>query len=651
MSPAPPNKGKAPITDDGDLSDGSSQPSDAECVDAEAISPQLQEGDKKPDPVGCAQPPSRSSLWATQEMQGEKSVKLERLSPDLKRGISTDSAAFDVEFAHSETGRESSSPLDLTMIKKKKKKKKVIDTGADELHAVYAAAPGEDTKNLLLDADRNVKSEFSQSDITIQPGQVSGHSSLERSRRMSEGDIEGSVSNAEDEPENQNENPTKKVQRLMVDRIMSSFMSWLDIKKQVKQEGEEQESESQIEKALLEAAPGGDAADDALSESSPIMLASGSTSETSSSRGHELESFMYRQVPAPSAPAPVTRHRNSNIALPPPPPPASSMKPQIGIPMSIYSMASLEGPPPPVGRGSQTSATYVPSSDSTVDFAGIPPLASVAQPPVPALIPPQQVQSRSGYTARGASEVEEVSRSSKRSAAPAAASRSFVSAARPQEYSTPLWSSAPSFWETASRQPPAERAAGGTSKVTMHTGKRGRMANPSRKHNRPAGGRAPDEEEDEGDENHLPRAKLSKVQEDAMVDAKLACPFFKHNPRKYKTQRPCCGPGWDQVHRIKYVYPLLSHELTTKDSPGSTYIASTLFQSSRARDARSLSRPNWLCKLTPARWTSVTYANRSSWMASRRIKRKSFVLGRRRRPKSSLRRRSGSRSTVPSSPM
>lgn len=77
------------------------------------------------------------------------------------------------------------------------------------------------------------------------------------------------------------------------------------------------------------------------------------------------------------------------------------------------------------------------------------------------------------------------------------------------------------------------------------------MANPSRKHNRPAGGRAPDEEEDEGDENHLPRAKLSKVQEDAMVDAKLACPFFKHNPRKYKTQRPCCGPGWDQVHRIK----------------------------------------------------------------------------------------------------
>ncbi|KAI8283617.1 hypothetical protein K4K60_002528 [Colletotrichum sp. SAR11_57] len=39
--------------------------------------------------------------------------------------------------------------------------------------------------------------------------------------------------------------------------------------------------------------------------------------------------------------------------------------------------------------------------------------------------------------------------------------------------------------------------------------------------------------------------------EDEVSGAKLACPFFKHNPRKYKNQRPCCGPGWDHVHRIK----------------------------------------------------------------------------------------------------
>ncbi|KAI8210397.1 hypothetical protein K4K52_012259 [Colletotrichum sp. SAR 10_76] len=43
----------------------------------------------------------------------------------------------------------------------------------------------------------------------------------------------------------------------------------------------------------------------------------------------------------------------------------------------------------------------------------------------------------------------------------------------------------------------------------------------------------------------------SPPSEDQVSGAKLACPFFKHNPRKYKNQRPCCGPGWDHVHRIK----------------------------------------------------------------------------------------------------
>ncbi|KAL0934608.1 uncharacterized protein CTRU02_211407 [Colletotrichum truncatum] len=63
------------------------------------------------------------------------------------------------------------------------------------------------------------------------------------------------------------------------------------------------------------------------------------------------------------------------------------------------------------------------------------------------------------------------------------------------------------------------------------------------------------EQEGEGNEdedgNQLPRAKLPRVQEDKVSGAKLACPFFKHNPRKYKNMRPCCGPGWDHVHRIK----------------------------------------------------------------------------------------------------
>ncbi|KAI8220107.1 hypothetical protein K4K54_008894 [Colletotrichum sp. SAR 10_86] len=53
------------------------------------------------------------------------------------------------------------------------------------------------------------------------------------------------------------------------------------------------------------------------------------------------------------------------------------------------------------------------------------------------------------------------------------------------------------------------------------------------------------------EEKQPPSKKFSKEQEDQVSGAKLACPFFKHNPRKYKNQRPCCGPGWDHVHRIK----------------------------------------------------------------------------------------------------
>lgn len=32
---------------------------------------------------------------------------------------------------------------------------------------------------------------------------------------------------------------------------------------------------------------------------------------------------------------------------------------------------------------------------------------------------------------------------------------------------------------------------------------------------------------------------------------KLACPYFKRNPRKYQKCRSCPGPGWDTVHRLK----------------------------------------------------------------------------------------------------
>jgi hypothetical protein len=32
---------------------------------------------------------------------------------------------------------------------------------------------------------------------------------------------------------------------------------------------------------------------------------------------------------------------------------------------------------------------------------------------------------------------------------------------------------------------------------------------------------------------------------------RFACPFYKHDPDRYKAARSCCGPGWESVHRVK----------------------------------------------------------------------------------------------------
>lgn len=59
-----------------------------------------------------------------------------------------------------------------------------------------------------------------------------------------------------------------------------------------------------------------------------------------------------------------------------------------------------------------------------------------------------------------------------------------------------------------------------------------------------------DESEDERDQ---PCPKRGKGKEMAIDDKKrrLACPYFKHDPRKYRAWNTCCGPGWSSTHRVK----------------------------------------------------------------------------------------------------
>ncbi len=48
------------------------------------------------------------------------------------------------------------------------------------------------------------------------------------------------------------------------------------------------------------------------------------------------------------------------------------------------------------------------------------------------------------------------------------------------------------------------------------------------------------------------RLKLNQKHEGSAVK-KLACPFFKRDGHNTAISRPCRGPGWDSISRVKYV--------------------------------------------------------------------------------------------------
>lgn len=66
-------------------------------------------------------------------------------------------------------------------------------------------------------------------------------------------------------------------------------------------------------------------------------------------------------------------------------------------------------------------------------------------------------------------------------------------------------------------------------------------------------GKRPANDEERGgsdnEENEAPRPK--KAKSDEFEVKRLACPFFKKNPHRYKDQSKCVGPGWLTVHRLK----------------------------------------------------------------------------------------------------
>ena len=71
---------------------------------------------------------------------------------------------------------------------------------------------------------------------------------------------------------------------------------------------------------------------------------------------------------------------------------------------------------------------------------------------------------------------------------------------------------------------------------------------------RKAGERGEDSDHHSDGDRSRKRQKLQQRSDGPKQESskKLACPYFKHDPRKRHTSGACCGPGWDTVHRIKY---------------------------------------------------------------------------------------------------
>ena len=104
------------------------------------------------------------------------------------------------------------------------------------------------------------------------------------------------------------------------------------------------------------------------------------------------------------------------------------------------------------------------------------------------------------------------------------------------------------------------------------------------------GKRQAEDDNEDGCDRKRPLLKLNDFADDQ--SQRLACPFFKKDPRQYQGgSRSCSGPGWFTVHRIKYVsysYILYSTYRILKIS-GNIFIGVIHFQSV-ARDAMKFFR-------------------------------------------------------------
>ncbi|KAI1208013.1 uncharacterized protein F4807DRAFT_432828 [Annulohypoxylon truncatum] len=109
-------------------------------------------------------------------------------------------------------------------------------------------------------------------------------------------------------------------------------------------------------------------------------------------------------------------------------------------------------------------------------------------------------------------------------------------------------SGSPAETSTTSSQPSQNLLGLSQTRGNRYSGSRKRKTGGGNSGNDPG-----DDSDDDSDDEDPRRPRPSSGKGKATDTPFLACPYFKHDPRKYvgREWRSCCGPGWDSVHRMK----------------------------------------------------------------------------------------------------
>ncbi|ORY03553.1 hypothetical protein BCR34DRAFT_591516 [Clohesyomyces aquaticus] len=61
----------------------------------------------------------------------------------------------------------------------------------------------------------------------------------------------------------------------------------------------------------------------------------------------------------------------------------------------------------------------------------------------------------------------------------------------------------------------------------------------------------PNEDPDDDGSNKRRRVSVAATEDSVENGPRFACPFYKHDPIRYRNRKTCIGPGWPTVHRMK----------------------------------------------------------------------------------------------------